>query len=217
MSLLRDKDYWKVRSLNDPQNGRLYHVVAPIYSELGDAFLEMRHRRMAVKHDPENADARNDLGLEIFREGRIRDAEDQFLTALNYQPKSIAALVNMSAVRAHQGQYADAQRFCQMAIDIDRDNALAHRNLAKVLNALGDVRRSIRHNETAFRLADQEGSAKGEGELSSRRVLAGQIIAMGQNEEKCAHKIFDEYRKLKGDGIVLSTSKKTAEILRSLC
>ena len=76
------------------------------------------------------------------------------LAALGNAPPEQMALVlyNVATVYAIKGRRDDAIRWYRHALDVHPDLAIAHQNLAAVLEAAGDKRGALSHRDRAYRL-----------------------------------------------------------------
>lgn len=133
-------------------NSRYHHLAAPLYGEIGDNVNEIKHYRLAVAKNHQNANARNDLGLALMRQGKLDLAEREVKGALDINPDNGLALNNMAAVLARKGKFSKAQEYCEKAIKLNPNDAMAHRNLAKIMDTLGNTRDAVKHNRIAIQL-----------------------------------------------------------------
>lgn len=62
----------------------------------------------ALKVTAQNHAAHNNLGLALFREGRLKDAATHFYQAIKIGPESLVYRTNLGEVLAKQGQFDDA-------------------------------------------------------------------------------------------------------------
>eukprot|EP01034_Spumella_vulgaris_P024836 gene24836-31224_t len=100
-------------------------------------------------------------------------------------------------------------------------DAMNHRNLGKLHNALGDSRSSLEHNMTSLRLERPVLNSAGTGYVTSAgtkpvtsayRAAAVQIIAKGGSRDE-AYKLMDVARTLENKTFVLDTTQRTNEII----
>ena len=102
------REYWKYKQTVDRENARYHHNAAPLYGEIGDTVNEIRHHRLAVNKNPSNANARNDFGLALLKQGKLDRAEKEINEALAINPDHGLALNNMAAVLARKGKVREA-------------------------------------------------------------------------------------------------------------
>lgn len=82
----------------------------------------------------------NTLGYQELRRGSLLAATDDFETAVLLDPWFAWANNNLGVAYERQGKGSLAEKYYRRAIDIDRDYAAPHGNLARVLRARGEER-----------------------------------------------------------------------------
>jgi len=111
-------------------------------------------------------------------------------------------------------QFAKAQGFCERAIQLNPNDAMAHRNLAKILDTLGNTRDAVKHNQIAIQLGPGKHGVTQHADTMTYRNLSRQLVARGQTIECKATAHYDQYRALAYKKNVLPNSQKTVELLR---
>lgn len=109
------------RSLQRPEAGPLYqsllgtclaaeghHGLGQLAAALGDQREALVQLREAVRRAPTDPKVRNDLGLVLLREGRVRDAHFEFLTALELSEGDSLPAQNLLALLFFDDQYQQA-------------------------------------------------------------------------------------------------------------
>jgi Flp pilus assembly protein TadD len=91
-------------STNALENGKLEESIA--------------HCRKALKSDPDNASAHNDLGVLYLNDGQIENAHAEFQKAAALQPKMAMAHVNESFALLALGRPGEAESAARKALDI---------------------------------------------------------------------------------------------------
>ncbi len=71
--------------------------------------------------------------------------------AIQLDPKSTGALVNLGTLFFNARQYGDAERHYRQAVAVDADYALAHFNLGNLYDERGDRPRALEHYTQALR------------------------------------------------------------------
>jgi len=208
------RNYWHYKQQQDRGNARYHHFVAPLYGEIGDAKNEIKHHRLACNYNSSNANARNDFGLALLRQGKLDRAEKEIAEALLINPDHGLALNNMAAVLARKGKFSKAQSYCEKAIQLNPNDAMAHRNLAKILDTLGNTRDAVKHNQIAIQLGPGKHGVTHHPDTMTFRNLARQLVARGQTVEGKATAHYDQYRALAYKKNVLPNSQKTVELLQ---
>jgi tetratricopeptide (TPR) repeat protein len=99
-----------------------------------DSELLWRH---ALACTPDNALARNDLGLAVLQKGHEDEAEDEFQKAIAIEPDFFEPHNNLGLVLADQGRLEEAMTEFGRAIAIQPNRAEAHNNLGSALTDMG--------------------------------------------------------------------------------
>jgi tetratricopeptide (TPR) repeat protein len=90
----------------------------------------------ALETGHDSAIARNNLGGELIRRGKLAEAIEHFQQALRIRPDA-DAYNNLGVVLIQQGRPAEAIEHFQQAVRIQPDNADAHNNLGVLLGQQG--------------------------------------------------------------------------------
>ncbi|GMI46177.1 hypothetical protein TrCOL_g4022 [Triparma columacea] len=207
------KEYWKTKMKQNPGNARYHHHVAPLYGEINDTRNEIKHHKLAVNYNPGSANARNDYGLALYKQGRYDQAELQLQEAISINRKHTTAMNNLAAVLCKKGKFTKAQEMCERVITLDSSNAMAHRNIAKIFDILGNTRDAVKHNRIAIQLGPGIQGRTHHPDTMTYRNLARQLVARGQTDSGHACEHYDAYRALAYKVNVLPNSEKTKELL----
>jgi len=124
-----------------------------------------------VAKRPDNANARNNLGLALFRAGRIPEAIRQYRAALEIQPAYPGVLNNLGNALDLQGSTQEAIGCYEAALRLEPGFAAAHYNLAKALDRTGRTPEAIGQFEEAVRI--QPGNADGRDALGEALLRSG--------------------------------------------
>jgi tetratricopeptide (TPR) repeat protein len=108
--------------------------------------------RDTLAENPRAWIAHSNLGMMLFRQGRVADAMEHFEQALRLNPLCVEARNNMGVVLAQAGKIQDAIEYYEEALRIAPDYAEAHNNLGIALASLGRVEEAVAHYEQALRL-----------------------------------------------------------------
>jgi len=103
----------------------------------GQLGAAVRLYEKAVRKAPENASARNLLGLAYFQSGRLEEAAAAISKALSQQPNLPDGHYNLGTVLQALGRNEDAVNHYKRALGAKPDDAGALNNLGTVLKALG--------------------------------------------------------------------------------
>ncbi|HSE76617.1 MAG TPA: GNAT family N-acetyltransferase [Alphaproteobacteria bacterium] len=109
---------------------------------------------------PLAGDARRQQAASVFlraaathrKSGQTARAIEAYRKALNVDPDSVAAMLDLGNLLSVQGAWAEAQRLYQRAVLAKPDAPEAHYNLANALRHAGDGRNAIAHYMRALEL-----------------------------------------------------------------
>lgn len=105
--------------------------------------------RRAIEIAPGFTAAWNGLGIMSYQDGKLKEAEDFFRTALKSEPEAFEPTVNLGGVLLNQGRPSDALPFNRKAVESHPSDALAEAQLGINYFELGD----FEHAEPALRAA----------------------------------------------------------------
>jgi tetratricopeptide (TPR) repeat protein len=92
-------------------------------------------------------------GLEMEQAGApFEQIIQAYQRAVELDPTSVGALVNLGTVHYHRRDWHDAERCYQRALEVEPAYALAHFNLGNLCDELGNTERSRAHYEKAIAL-----------------------------------------------------------------
>jgi tetratricopeptide (TPR) repeat protein len=105
-----------------------------------------------VAKRPDNPNARNNLGLELFRAGRAEEAIAQYEAAIALQPAYPGALSNLGNALDRIGRTPEAIQAYEKAVALEPNFAAAHYNLAKALDRSGRISDAIEQYRETIRI-----------------------------------------------------------------
>ena len=105
---------------------------------------------------PEYLAARNDLGAQYLKLKRIDEAEKDFETVLDHDPKNFNAQFNLGLVRIERKNYADAISQLNRAIVIDSTRPVARLWIGVALLEMGDLATAERELTKALVMGGSE-------------------------------------------------------------
>jgi protein O-mannosyl-transferase len=105
-----------------------------------------------VNKRPDNPNARNNLGLALFRAGQTQEAIKQYEAALAILPAYPGALSNLGNALDRSGRTPEAIEQYEKAVTLDPNFGAAQFNLAKALDRSGRIPEAIEHYEETVRL-----------------------------------------------------------------
>ena len=119
----------------------------------GDVAGYLRYCREALRLDPYLPAAHYNLGLALYRQGRIDEAEQRWIRASAIEPDHAEAHYNLGALYYSRGQLDAALDRFERAVDAHPTMATAHNALGIVAEASGDLGRARHHYGVALRLS----------------------------------------------------------------
>lgn len=129
-----------------------------IYS--GDYEGAARASRKALELNPKCAEALCNLGLALWGEGKIKEAESHLVKAIEYQPDLKEGHVNLAALLDQQERHQEALAHYREALRIDPDSFRARLPLGIAALTAGDLRQATEHLSHAVRLVPDHASAR---------------------------------------------------------
>lgn len=106
---------------------------------LGEIDEAIKEFRIALRADPEHADARNNLGVALSDKGMLREAVAVYRLALHRKPQSADTHNNLGVVFAQQGKRPEAAVCYRRALELRPSYAEAKNNLGNVLRHQGKL------------------------------------------------------------------------------
>ena len=129
--------------------------------------------RDTLAKNPSSWMAHNNLGLVLFEQGRMAEAEQEFLETLQLKPDHPEANNNLGVILAGRGQRDAALARYEEAVRLKPNYAEAHNGLAATLVELGRLEEGIAHYRQAIRI--QPGYAEAYHNLGLALAKAGRL------------------------------------------
>jgi tetratricopeptide (TPR) repeat protein len=107
---------------------------------------------VAVRNNPEFAEAHNNLGNALAAAGQFDRAIEYYRAAIGLKPDFTEALVGLGSALLSQGKAAEAMPLLREAIRLRPDLAEAHNGLGAALGLQGDADQAMSEYEKALRL-----------------------------------------------------------------
>jgi tetratricopeptide (TPR) repeat protein len=157
-----------------PSADRLHHPLGLAYRGLGEMDKAREHLEKAGKVGVRPADPLTDemealrqgstvhllRGRVAFRFGRYQDAAAEFRKAVEAQPDSVPARINLAAALAETGDRKGAKEQLLDTLKLAPDNGTAHFNLGTLMAAEGEAAGAIVHFQEAVRIDPNDAPAR---------------------------------------------------------
>ena len=98
-------------------------------------------------------------GLGLERNGNPKEAAQAYQKAVQLDPKSAGAWVNLGTIHFHARQFTPAENCYRKALEADTSYALAHFNMGNLFDERGDYERALEHYTSAVALNPQYSDA----------------------------------------------------------
>ena len=122
-----------------------------------------RHRlercQRDVEEHPERASTHYNLGLAYTVSGRVKQAEESYLKALEIDPTMFQAWVNLGGVRLMRWEFQGCLEANQEAAKLRDDLPIVHYNMGQAYLYLNEPENLVRCNERVIELDGDNGAA----------------------------------------------------------
>ena len=122
-----------------------------------------RHRlercEQDVEEHPERASAHYNLGLAYTVSGRVKQAEESYLKALEIDPTMFQAWVNLGGVRLMRWEFQGCLEANQEAARLRDDMPIVHYNMGQAYLYLNEPDNLVRCNKRVIELDGDNGAA----------------------------------------------------------
>jgi Flp pilus assembly protein TadD len=103
--------------------------------------------------NPNNAVAHHNLGIRLYREGKVDEAEAEFIKALRLRPNYALPMNNLGICLWRRGRVDDATAILSRAVQVDPQEVVAHSSLGIALFQKGRMAAACQCFREAVRLA----------------------------------------------------------------
>lgn len=103
-----------------------------------DSVAEMEYR-ILLEFEPENLEVRNQLGMVLYRRGKLDAAAEEFNFVLAKAPDNFDATDALGLINMQRGNYQLAIILFKKAIAINPDDMLVYYHLGQALELQGDI------------------------------------------------------------------------------
>lgn len=127
-----------IESLKDlaqkyPNDALSSYFLSSIYYNEGEYSTALKYISQADKISPNNDSIKNLFGLIQLALGQITDAKINFEKALDYNPRSVPALINLGNIETNLGNFKIAEAHYKHALELNPQELNAHINYANLL------------------------------------------------------------------------------------
>ena len=176
--------------VNIPADGLLkIEVPAAEFYSLFDRALELANRgryaeaikvwEQALKIDPENPKAQNNLGIALVRTGQLPEAIAHLERAVELKPEYAEAHANLGEALSMAARTEEAMAHWRRAVELNPDLAGAHASLGFALARKGSLDEAIAHWRKAVEIAPAMAGVENN--------LGVALSAQGKYDEAVAH------------------------------
>lgn len=176
-----------------PQANRLHVPLALAYRQLGETEKARDHLAqrgsIGARPDDPRIDQLEELkqgervhiirGRMAFQAGDLAAAVEEFGRAVDANPESVPARVNLGSALGQTGDVEGALAQYRRALELDEENFMTHYNLGALLAQRGDPDTARGHLEEAVRLRP--------GDAAAQLELGRLLLAAGEPEKALEH------------------------------
>ena len=135
-----------------PETQFAWKVLGALLGNKGMKAEALNASQIAVKLEPQDADAHNNLGVKLKELGRLEEAEASLRQAIALKSDFAEAHSNMGVTLQELGRLEEAEASYTQAIILKSDFALAHNNLGNTLKELGRLEEAEASYRQAIKL-----------------------------------------------------------------
>ena len=119
------------------------------------------------------------LGLALYSQGHVDEANSHYLTALQIKPGSPKAHNNLAVLMLEQGALEEAIKHCRQALRFRPSFADAHNNLGSALARIGKLDEAIEHFHQALKIKPDH--------IGTYNNLGSALATKGKLDEAVGH------------------------------
>lgn len=116
----------------DPNDAIALNFLGIVHLELHNFPLAYQYLRRSLQEKPGHAPVWVNFGLAAHELGRNQEAINCYLKSAEIDNEYVKAYVNSAAVFIEEARWDEAQKACEIALEIDPESELAKKNLAHV-------------------------------------------------------------------------------------
>ena len=119
--------FYREALVDDPNEARVAFKLARALDKTNDLVNERIELERAIELNPNLAEAQNQLGYLSGKSGDLTQAESCYRAAVHGSPSYVVAWINLAATLADEAKWQDAKQAATRALELDPNNAEAHR------------------------------------------------------------------------------------------
>lgn len=117
---------------NNPNDAVALNFIGVIHLELRNFTLAYQYLRRSLQEQPTRAPTWVNFGLAAHELGRNQEALNAYIESARIDNNYIKAYVNAAAVFIEEARWGEAEKSCNLALEVDPGNEMAKKNLAHV-------------------------------------------------------------------------------------
>jgi lipoprotein NlpI len=117
---------------HDPNDAISLNFLGLIHLEMNNNHLAYQYLRRAIQENPKIAPMWVNFGLAAHELGRNEEALNSYIQASKIDEEYIKSYVNAAAVFIEESRWAEAEKACKVALEIDPKSDMPLKNLAHV-------------------------------------------------------------------------------------
>jgi Flp pilus assembly protein TadD len=122
----------------------------------------------------EAAAERDDRGLELLKQGKTTEAVDEFLKAVELNPKDTVSRSNLAAIYEREGRFDEAVYHYEKIVSVEPRNPTAHNNLGVLYDRKQLFAEAIREFEAVLEIDPKNSLAAKNIEVTRSKQAARQ-------------------------------------------
>lgn len=153
------------------RTGKIFAALGFSYEQQKDYAKAVAAYRKAVEQDSDNLDWQRGLAQNLFNDGQLKEALEQYKALAEADPQDATTLVRIAEIQRRDGQFDEALDSLKKADALVANSLEVHYNMALVYQAQGKFDEAVRvYTQLLDRTAREDGNYS-EGERSNRAVF----------------------------------------------
>lgn len=170
---LVDAQYRRAIQSNSSDIWLRFNYVSFLLKAAHDLNAAEEQLRVCLRGLPVHADALNQLGSALVRQGELGQAQTFFRRALQIACDNVEIRANLAQALALEGEFDEAFEEFETAMQLDPENASTHHSLGVVLTMQGRTDDAIRHLRRALEI--RPGFAEAHSNLGHALLTQGNL------------------------------------------